>query len=104
PRGDGDPYMEGGTMEGFEPPPMDGLNDPLAAEIWEHANIDSMEGEGKNGPSELTLAIEWARYAEDKFAYVEGDQWWSYNGGRWSYSSLEEAQKSVGPPAAVVTP
>jgi putative DNA primase/helicase len=45
--------------------------------------------------SDLSLSTAWADESRDEFLYVEGDQWWRYEGGRWHYSSLEIVQASV---------
>lgn len=45
--------------------------------------------------SEFELAEFWARENEQRFCYVEGDQWWIYENNHWHYSSSEVVTRSV---------
>lgn len=51
---------------------------------------------GKQDPAiDMALAEAWAAKVAGEYLYVEGDQWWRYDGGCWRYSSLERATRSV---------
>ena len=46
-------------------------------------------------PSVLELATDWAEQHRDRYIFIEGAQWWRYEQGLWSYSSVERVQASV---------
>ena len=46
-------------------------------------------------PTQYDLAAEWAETRKDEYLFAEGAQWWRYEDGLWSYSSVERVQASV---------
>lgn len=69
--------------------------DPVAEIEAGMVDADAGEGEGKNGPSDLTLATLWSRSVLEEWRYCEGDQWWQYVAGRWRYRGVEFVQRAV---------
>lgn len=69
---------------------LDGLPD-LTQEDLLLADADSLDGEGKGGPSELTLARAWAKKVGKRLLFFEGGRWARYSMGRWIWTSSEAA-------------
>ncbi|MFN3652582.1 MAG: phage/plasmid primase, P4 family [Armatimonadota bacterium] len=68
---------------------------PLTEEALGHAAADANEGEGRGGPSELSLARGWAGEVREQWAFFEGAQWYRYARGCWRYSSAERAEAEL---------
>jgi putative DNA primase/helicase len=69
--------------------------DEEVPEIDESLAQDVEDAPTDKTPSELTLARRWAREVKERFAFFEGSQWWEYGGGKWTYSSTEQAEAEV---------
>jgi len=62
--------------------------------------INEGSAEGEEPPdeievSDLGLARAWVAEFRGQYVYVEGDQWWAYDSGKWFYSSHEVVRSEV---------